>query len=211
MKKSILELSRPSGYRSEISLIYDREGSRKYLTVQERNAFLAATKKVSREVRTFCLVLAYTGARISEVLNLTSSRIDFEAQVVVFETLKKRRRGVFRAVPVPAELLAELDRAHAVRMNSQDPHHSKQDVWPWCRTTAWGHVKDCMAAANIAGPQATPKGLRHAFAVAALQSGVPLNLVQRWLGHARISTTAIYANVIGDEERIIAQKLWKEF
>ena len=26
----------------------------------------------------------------------------------------------------------------------------------------------------------------------ALQAGVPVNLLQRWLGHARIGTTAIY-------------------
>lgn len=55
---------------------------------------------------------------------------------------------------------------------------------------------------------ATPKGLRHGFGVAAVQSGVPLNLVQRWLGHAKLETTAIYTNAIGDEERAIAARLW---
>jgi hypothetical protein len=51
-------------------------------------------------------------------------------------------------------------------------------------------------------PGAAPRarGLRHAFGVGTLQSGVPLNLVQRWLGHARIRTTAIYIGAIGPEE-----------
>jgi len=30
--------------------------------------------------------------------------------------------------------------------------------------------------------------------------GVPLDIVQRWLGHARIETTAVFASAIGDEE-----------
>jgi integrase/recombinase XerD len=42
-----------------------------------------------------------------------------------------------------------------------------------------------------------PKGLRHSFGVKAIQSKVPLNLVQRWMGHASLRSTAIYADVIG--------------
>jgi site-specific recombinase XerD len=50
-----------------------------------------------------------------------------------------------------------------------------------------------MQQAGIAPQLCKPKALRHAFAVEAGQKGVPLNVVQRWLGHARIETTAIYA------------------
>jgi site-specific recombinase XerD len=32
--------------------------------------------------------------------------------------------------------------------------------------------------------------------------------VQRWLGHARISTTAIYADACGPEEAAFARKFW---
>jgi hypothetical protein len=32
--------------------------------------------------------------------------------------------------------------------------------------------------------------------------------VQRWLGHARIETTAIYASAIGDEKRNLARRAW---
>jgi integrase len=34
------------------------------------------------------------------------------------------------------------------------------------------------------------------------------NLVQRWLGHASMNTTAIYLQAIGDEEREIAARMW---
>ena len=36
---------------------------------------------------------------------------------------------------------------------------------------------------------------------------MPRNLVQRWLGHAQLSTTAIYADAVGEEERHIAARL----
>lgn len=38
---------------------------------------------------------------------------------------------------------------------------------------------------------------------------MPLNIVQRWLGQARIETTAIYVGVIGEEERTLARVVWR--
>jgi site-specific recombinase XerD len=66
-----------------------------------------------------------------------------------------------------------------------------------------------MQRSEIVGRQACPRGLRHRFGVGTLQSGVPLNLVQRWHGHARMSTTAIYADVSGPEERAFAARFWE--
>jgi hypothetical protein len=50
--------------------------------------------------------------------------------------------------------------------------------------------------------------LRHAFGVRAVHSGAPLHMVQRWLGHADMKTTAIYAAAVGPEERDIASRTW---
>lgn len=197
--------------RGAVSMLYDREGNRKYLTVSERTAFLHAAEKMPVDVRTFCRVLAYSGARVSEVLALTPRRIDIEAGLMVFESLKKRRRGVFRAVPMPRQLLAELERIYDIEAARRLPEIAKRRMWPWCRTTAWSRVKECMAKARIAGAQATPKGFRHGFAVGALQAGVPINFVRKWLGHSRLSTTEIYADAVGDEEATIAGRYWKTF
>ncbi len=35
-----------------------------------------------------------------------------------------------------------------------------------------------------------------------------MDLIQRWLGHARLSTTAIYADVVGPEEVVFAARVW---
>jgi integrase/recombinase XerD len=194
-----------------VSFLFDREGNRKYLTAIERTAFLSAADKCSAEVRNFCRLLAYTGARISEILALTPNQIDISAGVIIIECLKKRRRGVFRALPIPQALLTELDQVHGIREAQSDPARATKRIWNWCRTTAWHQIKTCMEEAEISGHQATPKGLRHGFGVAVLQAGVPINLLKKWLGHSRLSTTEIYADAVGAEEQAIAGRFWQTF
>lgn len=184
--------------------LHDRQGHRKYLIEAERRAFAKAAASREPDVQTFCLVLKDTGCRLSEALEITVDRIDPKAGVIVFHSLKKRRENVYRAVPVSRDLLRRLAEVHSLR----DGQPGKR-LWSWHRMTAHRRVKEVMAEAGVIGPHATAKGLRHGFAVAALQKGVPLNMLQKWLGHARLSTTAIYGNAVGAEERKMAEKLWK--
>jgi integrase len=188
--------------------LYDREGRRKYLTGDERQAFLRAAEKAPRHVRTLCLVLAYTGCRITEALELSPRRIDLEAGTIIFESLKKRRKGVYRAVPVPPQVIDALNMVHGVREAQQSREGGKERLWTFSRTSAWRYVADVLEQAGIEGPQASPKGLRHGFGVQAVSSGVPLNMVQKWLGHAQLSTTAIYADAVGAEEKSIMSRMW---
>jgi len=182
-----------------IPALFDQCGNRKYLVARERLAFVYAASKENTAVSTFCLTMAFTGARISEVLALTVTRIDVADEAVIFETLKQRKRRIFRAVPVPRSLIPLLTTYGTGKEGR---------LWPWGRTTAWKVVKAVMREADIAECLCKPKALRHAFAVEAGQKGIPLNIVQRWLGHARIETTAIYASAIGDEERNLARRAW---
>src|ERR1039457_3946320 len=101
--------------------LYDLQGQRKYLTPAERTDFLQAAKSAPEDVRTFCGTLAYTGCRISEALALTAARVDLGDGVVVIESLKKRRKGIFRAVPVPPRFLDALDLAHDLKAARRQP------------------------------------------------------------------------------------------
>jgi integrase/recombinase XerD len=182
--------------------MFDRRGNRKYLNRLERRAFLRAVRKepdASR--RAFCLTLFYTGCRISEALNLTAERVDLSGKAIVFETLKRRKKGCFRAVPIPDFLVTLLRQ----EMTHSDP---ATRVWNFSRATGYRLVTDYMAQAGITGGMACPKGFRHGFAVACLSQHIPLPTVQKWLGHARLETTAIYLQVSGDEEREMAKRLW---
>ena len=187
--------------------LFNEYGQRKYLNAVERKAFKNVAEKQPREVRTFCLVLYYTGCRISEALALTPERIDLEEDTITFESLKKRQHGVFRSVPVPSSLIDILDLVHGLRQATLNQQNKR--LWAWSRMTAYRKVKAVMEAAALDGVKATPKGLRHAFGVACNQKGVQLNMAQKWLGHADIRTTAIYSEAVGQEERNVAQRLWE--
>lgn len=189
--------------------LFDLEGRRLYFTADERRAFLAAASTMPRETRSFCGVLHHTGCRISEALAITAPRIDLSGRAIVFETLKKRRKGIFRAVPCPAEFLDDLDIIHGLRQVQARGGRKPDRLWPWSRMTGYTRVMEVIKAAGIPdGPHASPKGLRHGFGVNAVVKGVPLSTLQKWLGHAQLSTTAIYANAIGQEEQDIAARMW---
>jgi integrase/recombinase XerD len=81
--------------------LHTATGARKYLTADERGAFLLVADVADRQVRILCMTLAYAGCRLSEALALTADRVDLTAGVLTIESLKKRRTGVYRAVPVP--------------------------------------------------------------------------------------------------------------
>ena len=108
--------------------LHTADGTRKYLTTGERDAFLRAAEQADRQVRTLCMTLAYAGCRLSEALAA-------------------------------------------------------------CRH----------GGGAAGGPAHLGQGLRHGFGVAAVSAGIPLNLVQKWLGHAQLTTTAIYADAVGEE------------
>jgi integrase/recombinase XerD len=188
-------------YKSAISL-YNPRGQRKYLNSNERDRFFECTKVLRTDKRLFCQLLYFTGARISEVYNLTTVSIDFSNKTIVFETIKRRKKGVYREIPIPSFLLEDL----RIYIQNNEGNDSGC-LWNFSLRTASRYVKKVMNKAEIAGIQSSAKGLRHGFAVYAI-SRVPITLVKKWLGHSRLETTEIYLSVTGLEEREMVKRLW---
>ena len=193
--------------------LFDSDGRRLYLTPEERQAFLKAAKTADRPVRSFCHTLHSTGCRISEGLQLTPERVDLAAQLVTFETLKQRRRKVYRAVPVPPDYLDTLDMVHGLRelaKRTKAGDRRREPLWSWSRMTAYRKVMEVMDAAGIeAGPHRMPKGLRHAYGLNAILKGVPVTSLRKWMGHAKLETTAIYVDAVGAQQQEIAARMWE--
>jgi integrase/recombinase XerD len=192
---------------ASVMTLYSSAGARKYLTAAERRRFAATARTMPRRVSLFCLLIMWSGCRISEALAITALSLDLESGTVALITLKRRKKGVIRQVPLPPEIINELSAEFDLPARLKDPQLAAARLWGWSRTTAWRQVKKVMCQAAIFGPAAMPKGLRHGFGVAAFAS-VPPHLVQRWLGHRSLRTTAIYGDVSGREERQLAKRIW---
>jgi len=178
----------------------DQRGRRKYLTRAERKRFRAALEGLEPSRQAFCLVLYHTGCRISEALNLRRESLKMDEGIIVVETLKRRERGHFRAVPVKREVIRQA--------LSIAPKEEAAKVWGMSRSTAYRLVKAVMREAGITGPHACPKGLRHSYGVAHVGKMVSIDRIAQWLGHTKLETTAIYLAVTGEEERALAKRLW---
>ena len=180
---------------------------RKYLTADERQRFLEATRLAPRPAdQTFALTLAHTAARISEALAVRTMDIDIEAASIRIRTLKRRAEHC-RKIPVPPELLRALKLVHALR--STPAKAAGKPLWPWSQASAHRKIAKTMAYACVEGPQACPKGLRHGFGIAAVAAGVPLPTITAALGHANLRTTAIYTTAAGLEARDFLAKTWE--
>ena len=187
--------------KRRVRTAYDADGRRKYLTRDEGKKFLRSITELPPERTLFCLVIFYTGCRISEALNLTRLSVDSELCVIMIRSLKKRDREETRRVPVPEFISKGL-----MELGEKD---DSERLWNFSRTTAWRIVKSVMQTAGLSGIHATSKGLRHAFGVRGAMEQIPINIIQNWLGHSDIATTAIYLGVRDEEERELIERTWK--
>ena len=181
---------------------------RKYLTGEERERFLAAVRSHPKPaVQTLARTLAMTGCRVSEALGIRACDVDLEAGELRIATLK-RRRAHWRAVPVPEDLVHALDLVHRLRAAQASPRGANRRIWAITRQTANRQVGAIMRIAGIEGPQACPRGLRHSYGVAAVTAGIPLPTIASVLGHASLTTTAIYTTALGAEARELVSRVW---
>ena len=95
-----------------------------------------------------------------------------------------------------------LELVHKVRKIQKSKGGDAALLW------SWGRICAVMTAAGIEGSHASPKGLRHGFGVRMAQKTRNPRLIQKWLGHTSLDTTAIYIDLVGEEERAEAVNAW---
>lgn len=180
------------------------------LSIAEMDELIAAipTDEVAtpEDLRDAALIeLLYgTGARISEIMNLT---VD---EVMVLEETEGMLRIVgkgdkHRVVPVGSMAQKALQcylvrsrpqlakgKSHALFLNKRGGALSRQ--------SAWQILKNSARRAGI-HKDISPHTLRHSYASHLLEGGADVRVVQELLGHSSVTTTQIYTHVTADNLR----------
>jgi len=131
--------------------------------------------------------LFLTGARVSEFVSLKVEDLFFDEQMILIE---KGKGGKSRYVPVLAELVQELKTHLGSRQTGyifESNRHTK-----FTARRIQQIVKDTAQRAGIT-KKVHPHLLRHTVATFLLEKGMPLEQIQKFLGHSKIETTQIYA------------------
>ena len=146
-------------------------------------------------------LLYATGIRVSELISLDVQDLNLSASFLRCRGRSKERvvplyKGAVRAMAayindVRPQLL-ETPGETALFVNMNGERMSRQGFWKIvkCYQDKAGIHKDI-----------TPHTLRHSFAAHLLENGADLKSIQEMLGHADISATQIYAQVINQKLR----------
>lgn len=157
------------------------------------------TELPSRARPVFEFILA-TGCRPSEATNLMWSEVDWTRGVIVKEEHKLRHRGMERVIYLTDRavgILRSVTRCQASPYVFLNRFH-KPYKWNGLRTILRRASGEKISSVY---------SLRHTFAQRALDSGVSIEDLAGLLGHAKISTTQVYAQVREDRLRAVAKKL----
>jgi integrase/recombinase XerD len=146
------------------------------------------------------LELAYaSGLRVSELCGLAAGDLDLAARVLTVTgkgdkqrvvpfgraALRALRDWLERGRP-PLAARARRGRAGALFLNARGGPLGRMGWWKILR----GHARRAGLATRV-----HPHALRHSFATHLLEGGADLRVVQELLGHASVTTTAIYTHL----------------
>lgn len=180
----------------------------KYLLAPEVNELLTFMPDLHQ--RTLIETLWNTGARIHEALALTKGdfHLDEERPFVVLRTLKQRERqnevGRIKNKYRPKRVVVLFDPHYVQLMRSYFVtmrYKNQSQIWPiqsdntvrnWLRAAVkQAHTKGI----NYLVEPITCKTFRHSFAMHLIFNGVPLKLIQSYLGHKKSTSTDVYTKI----------------
>lgn len=142
-----------------------------------------------------------TGMRVSEVIALNVSDVDFEDNVVRIRGKGKKERVVPLGPSAAKAMLHYLDLrraqlppgrsdAEALFINKHGQRLSTRSV----RRKLDKYLLEAGLDSSV-----SPHTLRHSFATHMLQRGADLRSVQQLLGHQSLSTTQVYTHITGSK------------
>ena len=178
-----------------------RRGLPEYLDKADVDSLIRAAPpargRTAARPRLLILLQWRAGLRVSEALALTGADLYLDSDR---PTLKVRsgKGGKPRIVPIHRELKEALENFLAFRDGAPETKLigvSRQTAFAWVREAAQRAIS---LGAPLAGRKIGTHTLRHSFARHLLLEGIPINALSRWLGHAHLSTTLRYLELVPD-------------
>jgi len=172
---------------------------KQYITEEQALAVIAGTENLRDEI--LISLLWYTGARVSEIINLQISHIDFKDSTITIRSLKKRAE-YYRSIPVPDELIKKI--YVFIREGGAGHEHlfTFDGTHPMSRQAAYNIVRKCCEQSGAdrfgdrkisrRGFHPHPHVFRHGFAMNWLKKGGQPEYLQEILGHRSYETTRSY-------------------
>ena len=157
---------------------------------------------------TAMLELMYaTGTRVSELISLTTSSINWQVGYLVAMGKGEKERVIPVGQSAYDCLYSYVHEARSVflRKESTDVLFLSRLGEGFTRQGFWKMVKKYTLKAGLA-KKVHPHTFRHSFATHLLEGGADLRSVQIMLGHADISTTQIYTHITRDRLKQIHKK-----
>lgn len=173
-----------------------------YLTVPEVKKLLDINLKKPKDYRNKAMLelMIATGLRVSELVNLQVSNIDFSDCFV--RVLGKGRKE--RIVPIDDEALyytklyLEYYRNSLLKNNDSEYLFISSYGKRITRQAFFKIIKDECQKKGIK-KTVSPHTLRHSFASILLKNGANIRVIQELLGHEDLKTTQIYTHLIDEK------------
>lgn len=176
---------------------------RGYLTKQEFRQLINYLQKQNDLRGLAYVLLSYSsGCRINEIRQLNRDSLDYDK--LQFQVLGKGER--YRTCIFSQEAGEAVKRYLATRKDNNPALFLSREHKRWSKESIERFLRQAAKEAGIK-QRVFPHLLRHTRAMHLLQDGVPLNIIQKILGHKNIGTTQIYAVMAIEQAQQIVQQL----
>lgn len=179
LKRGIIDTSPYAGLRFDRG----RSEGRKYLTKEEQDkirSLVSATPYIEQSKDLF-LFQCYTGLAYADLERFDFKKVEKKGQRLILRDTRRKTGTGFHIVLLPEAM--EILKKYDFKL----PVYSNQKYNQYLKLIA--------GIAGI-GKNLTSHMGRHTFAVNAINSGIPIEVVGRMLGHTNHKTTMIYAKIL---------------
>lgn len=189
-----------------------------YLSWNEINEIIGHAKNLKERV--ILKILARSGMRRFELINLKIKDIDFDRKRLYISTGKgaSSKDTKARTVPIDEDTLQEIKFYIGNRRAGNIIQSNKKGFEGISKSQINRIVANAAKRANIQNPNPRLKNMnphifRHSFSRLSLAEGVPFNIVQRIVGHADARTTLQMYGIpsITDAQKLYDEKLSSKF